>query len=231
MCCRARGESGLFDPMNRIQRHGLAWAIEDRRLVHVIPESCNSLFHKVAVQAPPPLASLGPREIREHGRTRPDNSHELTAVGILHKLIGSVTGVVGRVSLVGSVCDVQVGDVDKMEVLFAQIGNKSGKVGEGRGVNGEWTVAILIVDVEINDVGRNSVRTKTGSNVSHLRLRRVRVTRLLEAERPKRRQRRLASEIRVAFHDLLRRWAINEVVVERSSFGAERDGITKLLAE
>ena len=57
--------------------------------------------------------------------------------------------------------------------------------------------------------------------VTHLRFRSVAVARLLKAERPERRQRRRAGEPGVGFDDLLRSGAVEEVVVERSAFGAE----------
>ena len=59
----------------------------------------------------------------------------------------------------------------------------------------------------------------------------VAVAGLLESEGPERRQRRRSGEIGVALHDLFRRGAVEEVVVERSAFGAEHDRVPRLLAE
>src|ERR1039458_4513980 len=44
-----------------------------------------------------------------------------------------------------------------MEVLFAQIGNESGEVRESLGIDGEWSILVLVVDVEVEHVGRNLV--------------------------------------------------------------------------
>src|SRR5206468_115461 len=75
------------------------------------------------------------------------------------------------------------------------------------------------------------VIAKARCDFAELRLGRVGVARLLETQRPKRRQRRFPGEISVTFYDLLRRGAINEVVVERTAFSAERIGIARPLAE
>ena len=108
---------------------------------------------------------------------------------------------------------------------------KSGKVGERLGIDGEGPVLELVVDVEIEHVGGDAVGAETVGDFTYLRLGSVAVARLLESERPQRRQRRESGEIGVAFHDLLRSGAVEEVVVERATFRAEGDGVARLLAE
>src|SRR4029077_8338634 len=109
--------------------------------------------------------------------------------------------------------------------------NQSGEIRERFGIDGERPIPVLIVDVEIDDVGRDPVIAKTRSDFPDLRLRSVTVARLLETQRPERGERRFPGEISVGFHDLLRRGAVNEVVVERAAFGAEGNRIARLLAE
>src|ERR1700733_11638673 len=106
-----------------------------------------------------------------------------------------------------------------MKMLLVKIGNQPGKVGERLRIYGEWSIFVLIVDVEVDDVGRNFIGAKAISNPTQLRLRSVAVTRLLESERPQRRQRRCSGEVGIAFDDLFGRWPVEKVVVEWAAFG------------
>ena len=125
----------------------------------------------------------------------------------------------------------QVGDVDQMKMLFAQIGNQARKIRESFGIDGEGAILVLVVDVEVDHVGRNSVGAKTVGDFSNLRFGRVAVTRLLETESPQRRQRRRSGEIGVGLDNLFGRGAVEKVIVERSAFGAEGIHIARLLAK
>src|SRR5271167_2705474 len=127
--------------------------------------------------------------------------------------------------------NVQVGNGDGTEVLLAQIGNESGEVGESFAIDGEGAILELVVDVEVEDIGRYRVGAKTLGNLPHLRFRSVAVARLLEAKSPQRRQRGRSGEIGIALYHLFRRWAIEHVVVKRATFGAEENGVPRLFAE
>ena len=78
---------------------------------------------KSLVEAAPPLASLRAGEIGKDCGARPDDADEVGAIGILHEVVPGFASVVGSVALVGSMRDVQVGDGDRAEMLFAEIGD------------------------------------------------------------------------------------------------------------
>ncbi len=59
----------------RIERHSLVRALEDRRLVHVVPEPANSHAGEVLVKSAPPFARLLSGELREDTLAGPDDSH------------------------------------------------------------------------------------------------------------------------------------------------------------
>ena len=83
----------------------------------------------------------------------------------------------------------QVGDRDEAKPLASRSATRPGRSGKVYGVGGEGTVAVLVVDVELDDVGRDVVRRASGSAMSRTSAaRHVAVARLLEAERPQRRQ-------------------------------------------
>src|SRR5215472_2596733 len=92
--CGTGCEAGLLDAMDRVQRHRLPGAVEDRRLVHVAPESRNAILHKLAIKIAPPLARLRAREVWKDRRPGPHDPAKFASVGILYELVGSMTGVV-----------------------------------------------------------------------------------------------------------------------------------------
>src|ERR1035437_7259376 len=114
-----------------------------------------------------------------------------------------------------------------MEVLFAQIGNESGEVRESLRIDGERPILELVVDVEVEHVGRDLVAAETVGDLPSLGFRIVAVARLLEAKRPQRRKWRHSSEISVAFHDLFRRGAIEKIIVELAAFGTEGNRVAR----
>src|SRR5713226_5328585 len=69
--CRALAEARFVDAMLYVIRHRFARAIEDRRLVHVIPEAGNPLAHEILVEQTPPLTRTRLREIGEDRGSRP----------------------------------------------------------------------------------------------------------------------------------------------------------------
>ena len=83
-------------------------------------------------------------------------------------MIAGVAGIVRRVSLIGRVRDVQIGDVDQVQMLFAQIGDESRKIRKGLRVHRKGTIAILIIDIEVDDVGGNSVISQASRNFPQL---------------------------------------------------------------
>ena len=104
-------------------------------------------------------------------------------------------------------------------------------MGKVCGFDGEGPVPVLIINVEIEYVARNLVGAKAVGDLADLRFRSVTVARLLEAEGPQRRKRMGSGKVRVSFDHLLRVRTIDQVIVERAAFGAERIGVARLLAE
>ncbi len=227
--CRSPGyKSGLLDAMDGSERHGLAGAVEDGGLVHVVPEAGEAVGDELLVERAPPGAGLLLGEVGKDAGAGPDDSGEDRAVGIVDEVVAGDASVVGRVALVGRFGDVKIGDGDGVEVLCAEIGEQLGHVGEGLGVDGEGTVPVLKIDVEPQGIGRDVVFAEAVGDFAQARLGRVAVAALLIAERPERRQRRRSGEPGVVLDDLLWFGAVDEVVVERAAFGAE--GIGEALA-
>src|ERR1035441_2692373 len=118
-----------------------------------------------------------------------------------------------------------------MEMFLPQIRDESREVGESLRIDSKRPILELVIDVKVKHVRGNPVGTQAVGDLAYLRFRSVAVPRLLEAQRPQWRKRRHSGEIRVAFHNLLRRWAIEHVVIERAALGAEGYRVPRLLAE
>ena len=98
--------------------------------------------------------------------------------------------VVGLVALVWQVCNVEIGNQHRLEVVRLQVLDHLRKVRKPLRVHSEWPVLLLVVDIQPDHVGRNPLATEPRRDPPHLRFWIVAVARLLIAERPERRQRR-----------------------------------------
>ena len=108
----------------------------------------------------------------------------------------------------------QVGDDYELELFLLKILYHSGEVGEGGFVDGERPVFVLEVDVQPEDVGGDAVFTQAFSHAEELRFWSIGVARLLEAERPERRQGRRAGEPSPGVDNLFWVGTVEEVVVD-----------------
>ncbi len=86
---------------------------------------------------------------------RPDDAHKGRAVGIFDEHIILGPGVVGKVTVAGIFLDVQVRDGYQAEALRAQVRDHLLEMGKAFTIDGERSVALLKIDVKINDIGRN----------------------------------------------------------------------------
>ena len=232
---RVRGgaghEAGLFDAVNAIEGHSLAGSVEDRGLVHIIPEAGNAVVDEILVETAPPVAGTSAGEIWKNGGAGPDDTDEFAAVGIPYEVIAGLAGVVGRIALAGGMSNVEVSDGDQMEMLLAEIGDQRGKIREGSWIDGEGPILVLVIDVQIKHVGRNLVRAKAVGDLPDFGFRSIAIARLLEAKRPEWRQWRCSSEVGICLENLFRRGAVDQVVVEWAALSAKGIGVTRLLAE
>ncbi len=127
--------------------------------------------------------------------------------------------------------DVQVGDENRVKTLSAKIGDHLFESGEVLAVDGERGVALLIVDVEIDDVGRDFLVAKGFDNLTRAGLGVIAVAALLITKGPERRQRRTPGQGRVFFDDSFRLRTRNEVIVQLTAFRAKRKVVPRFLAE
>ena len=119
--------------------------------------------------------------------------------------------------------DVRIDDRDQADALLAEVGDQTPGIGKRRLVPRERRVAVLVVDVEPDHIRRDLPLPEVVGDEADLRIGVVAVARLLIAERPARRHRHPAGEIRVALDDVLRRRPVDDVVVQIAALGAERE--------
>src|SRR4029077_1545717 len=188
-----------------------------RRLIHVIPEAGNAHLRKVPIESAPPVAGLRARKVREDAGAWPHGAGIDCAVGILYKVVAGNASVVGQVAVTGEVCDMQIRNDDRVEVLRFKLRDHSGKVRKTFAIYCEGTVLLLVVDIQINNVGGDMIRSQTVCNFDHSRLRGVTVTRLLISKTPDRREWHGSSQPCVSFYYMLRSRSVKDVVIQRSA--------------
>ncbi len=123
--------------------------------------------------------------------------------------------VIWLVAFVGQLRHVQVDNRDGAEVLRGQVFHHLLEMRKTLAIHRERPVVLLVVDVEPDHIRRNMIRAQMLCNVAHLRLRIVAVARLLEAQRPLGRQRRMSHQPRPLPQHLLRIWPVQNVVIQR----------------
>src|SRR5712672_1906212 len=104
-------------------------------------------------------------------------------------------------------------------------------MGKAFTIDGERSVALLKIDIEIDHVGRNFLGSQGGGNFADACFGKVAVAALLIAEAPERRQRRAADEAGVLLDYFLGVGAGEKIVVELATFGAKGKVIWRFLAE
>src|SRR5438876_241009 len=127
--------------------------------------------------------------------------------------------------------DVQVGDDNGVHTLSAKIGDHFFERGEVLAIDGEGRIALLVINVEIDDVRWNSLFAKSSDNLADAGLGIIAVAALLVAERPQWRQGCVSSQGGVFFHDFSWLGAGHEVIVQLAAFGAKGEVVASQLAK
>ena len=221
----------VVEAVNGVEGHGLVGAEEDRRFIHIVPEAGDAHGDKVFVEAAPPFPRASQSEIREHAVAGPHLANKNRAIGILDEHVVLDAGVVRRVAVARVFFDVQVGDENRVEALCAKISNHLLESREILAVNGKGSITLLIVDVEIDNIGGDSFFAKSSDNFAGARFRVVAVSTLLIAKRPQWGEERTAGQGRVFFDDFLGFRTGNEVVIQLTGFGAKGKVVPAFLSE
>src|SRR5215813_8081225 len=98
-------------------------------------------------------------------------------------------------------------------------------------IDRERRVPLLIINVEIDRIGRNLVFAQAFNNLIRSLFRIIGVPALLVAQRPEWRKRRSACQRSVVLNDFLWRRSGKVVVVELAAVGTERIVVTRLLSK
>src|SRR5208282_4758467 len=98
-------------------------------------------------------------------------------------------------------------------------------------VDGERSVALLIIDVKINDVGRNLFLAQRLDDLASASFGIIAVAALLVTERPERRKRCAAHKRRELLHDFLGFRTRDKIIVQLAALGSKRKIIGRLFSK
>src|ERR1035437_2931768 len=98
----------------------------------------------------------------------------------------------------------QISDRDNVEVLGPKLSNHPRKIREGCCVDREGPILFLVINVEIDRIGWDRIRSEAIGDFKDTGLRPIAITRLLESKRPERRQRRSSGKPCISFDNLFR---------------------------
>ncbi len=115
----ALAEAGFVDPMLDVVWHRLARAIENRRLIHVVPEAGDAILNEILEESAPPLPCLRLGKVGKDRGPRPNLAHVDRAVRVLHKVVPRNPRVIRRVAHIRLPGHMQVCDHHQLEMLVA----------------------------------------------------------------------------------------------------------------
>ena len=95
-------------------------------------------------------------------------------------------------------------------------------------IHGERLVLVLVVNVQVDGIGRNFFVAKSFGDFINALFRFVAVTRLLKSQSPQRRQLRATNQCREVLHDFCRCRAGEHVIIDLASFSTKRIKIVSL---
>src|SRR5262249_30447661 len=145
----------VVQAMAYVGRHGLGVGQKNGRLVHVVPEAGDTHVQKIPVQAAPPFARARQCEISKHAVAGPDRSDIRCPVRAFEEDVVLDARVIGHVTVIGVLLDVEVGDQYGVNALCGQVRDHFFKGREFAAIDGERSVFVLVVDVEVDGVDRN----------------------------------------------------------------------------
>ena len=116
----------------------------------------------------------------------PDIAHIGFTLFILYPVIACGTLVINEIS--GFYLHTRVNHIDGLEIPLVQIVVQSHGVGELFRVEGEYLIAVHVVDVHPDNVGRDAMLAKQVGNLFNTRVGMIAETTLLIAQGPQRRQ-------------------------------------------
>ena len=142
--------------------------VEQRRLVHVVPEALDALVHQLAVFAAEPGAHVLPQEIREVAAARPHRTHKGLAVGLLHKVVLLQAHVAGVIAL--QLLHARIDDGDQPDVIRPHVIVELPQIGEARLVPGEVLEVLHVVDIHAHAVQGDVAVAMLLHHIAHLRI-------------------------------------------------------------
>src|SRR5260370_42438427 len=98
----------------------------------------------------------------------------------------------------------QICDDDCVEVFRSKSCDHAWKIGKAILIYGEWTILLLVIDVQVDDVGGDVGRAQTICGFKHARLRREAVAGLLKPPTPQGRKSHCARKPPISPDDLPR---------------------------
>src|SRR5258708_504799 len=208
-------QSGLSPTkMNHIRRHGRVRWNEEGRLIHIRPDACNAGIKQCPVLLSPPRSRLRGGKVGKDTDARPDGVLIIVSLGHLTIEIALFSFGVNPVIFVD--LHSSIDNAYHVEAHLAKFREQLLGIREAGAVPGKYSIAIQAVDIEVQRIARDITLTKCPRNLPHLFRGFIAEPALPIAQRPERGKRRIASQVGVAYQNILGRRATKHIVHEVS---------------
>ena len=190
--------------------------VEDRRLVHVVPEPVDAGVQQHAVLPAEPGAGFGVEHVGEMRPPRPHGGREQAAVGVAAEIPLFDAFLVHGVAVLH--LDAGVDDGHQVDVLALHLGHKRREIGEVFAVDRKVLVVLHVVDVHVQHVQRHMGVAVFFCYRAEIFWRLVAPAALAVTEREFGRDVAAPDDAAELPHDVIRRPTVDDIEVEVGAF-------------
>ena len=202
--------------------------VEDRRLVHIVPESFDTLVREETIFISEPFPRLRIQYIREMCVTRPYCRYEVASVFPLAEVAVLYTFFVYIIAVLDFYACVD--NRNKTDMLIFHLLYESGEIPEII-IYGKILVGIHIIDIHIDHIQRNVILTVALGNLFKIFFCLISPAALAEAEGEFRRDIAVADNLTELLYDLVRGITIDNIQCKVGILAGNFQGIHTCIAD
>ncbi|MMZ61091.1 hypothetical protein D1872_232210 [compost metagenome] len=142
-------------PVNHVGIHRFRRRIKYTRFIHIIPYSTDSVIYIKLMKCSPPFTSTFIRKIREYAWTRPDVTHILFSIGCSTKASHFKSLLIYLIPILNFYSWINNRHYTESQLL--QFTHHTRRIRKAILIKSEHLIIIHIMNIEINDIARNSL--------------------------------------------------------------------------
>ncbi len=181
-------------------------------LIHIVPNTGNTVFHQISVVFPPPPANFLPAKIGIYRRAGPDHILIDLTLRRFRKISLFRTLVIDRIP--GILLDAGIDDRHKAHPHLMQILSQPFHIRELFLIHRKHPVSPHIVDIQMNRVTGNIILFHVLRNAPDILLAAIPPAGLMISQSPELRQRRRTCQVSISLHHILHGITADKIIIQ-----------------